>query len=260
MRNPSEMQQRFSERIQALAVSQDLLVNAEWKGVGLADLIRGQLAHFQDLIGARIQIKGPPFVVSASAGQTLGMAFHELATNAGKHGALSCAGGCVAIDWSIGRDGTSGQTFTLSWLEQGGPAVAKPSRPGFGSKVVGSLAESALNAKVDLEFLDTGLSWRLRCPVAEIAEEGRAPPAPKAANSAPSPIPIADSFRKVLVVEDGAFIALEIAHVLKGADFNVVGPARSVARGVGSHRRERMRRRSPRQSEGGRACRAKAAC
>jgi hypothetical protein len=80
---------RFVERIQALAANQDLLVKNSWKGVDLEELAKSQLAHFKDLIGTRIALKGPSLLISASAAQTIGMALHELATNAGKYGAQS---------------------------------------------------------------------------------------------------------------------------------------------------------------------------
>ena len=75
--------QRFDERIRALAVSQDLLVTGAWNAADLEKLIKSQLAHFRDLIGIRIVLQGPPLSVSASAAQAIGMAMHELATNAG---------------------------------------------------------------------------------------------------------------------------------------------------------------------------------
>jgi len=155
---------RFGERIQALAASQDLLVKGEWKGVSLSELVRTHLAHFHDSTGTRIEIGGPSLLVSASAAQTLGMAIHELATNAGKYGALSANQGRVAINWRLESDGAGGETFMISWREQGGPPVAPPSRNGFGSTVIGGLAESSLDAKVDLDFLSSGLSWRLAVP------------------------------------------------------------------------------------------------
>ena len=86
---PDDFIDRFQERILALSASQDLLVRNKWKGVHLDRLARSQLAHFGDLIGTRIEISGPPLLVSAFAALTLGMALHELATNAGKYGALS---------------------------------------------------------------------------------------------------------------------------------------------------------------------------
>ena len=95
---PADFLRCFDERVRALAASQDLLVKSEWKGADLEELIRSQLAHFKDFIDRRIMLDGPPLVVTASAAQALGMALHELATNAGKYGALSNVNGYVCID------------------------------------------------------------------------------------------------------------------------------------------------------------------
>jgi PAS domain S-box-containing protein len=96
---PQEFISRFGERIKALAVSQDLLVKNEWRGVPIEELVRSQLAHFSDLIGTRIELHGPSLLISASAAQTIGMTLHELATNAGKYGALSNGDGQLQIEW-----------------------------------------------------------------------------------------------------------------------------------------------------------------
>jgi PAS domain S-box-containing protein len=224
--NPEDFLESFSERVQALARSQDLLVGADWKGVELAELVRLQLAHFGGLIGSGITIEGPSLLVSASAAQTLGMAIHELATNAGKYGALSVPEGRVAIVWRLESCGAGGGTFSISWREQDGPPVAPPSRNGFGSIVIGRLAESSLDAEVDLEFAETGLSWRLRCPAEGMLEGKRCPPDAEARLERKAST---SSRPKVLVVEDEALVAMEIAHVLSEAGFEVLGPARSVA-------------------------------
>ena len=224
--SPDDFLERFSERVQAIATSQDLLVKADWKGVELATLVRKQLAHFQDLIGSRIELRGSSLLVSPSAAQTLGMAIHELATNAGKYGALSVAEGRVAIDWGLERNGASGETFEISWREHGGPPVVPPVRKGFGSTVIGPLVESSLDAKVALDLLKTGLSWRLRCPAGGVAEGFGPPPAAKMKSERDA---CSSSRPKVLVVEDEALVAMEIAHVLRSAGFEVVGPAQAVA-------------------------------
>jgi PAS domain S-box-containing protein len=92
---------RFTERIQALAANQDLLVRNEWRGVDVEDLVRVQLAPFADFVGARITVGGPKLRLNAAAAQAIGLALHELATNAGKYGALSVSGGHVDIGWRL---------------------------------------------------------------------------------------------------------------------------------------------------------------
>jgi PAS domain S-box-containing protein len=97
--HPEDFAQRFSERIQALSANQDLLIRNEWKGVEIEDLIRAQLAHFADLIGSRIAVQGPKLLLKGPSAQAIGLALHELATNAGKYGALSTDKGHVDICW-----------------------------------------------------------------------------------------------------------------------------------------------------------------
>jgi two-component sensor histidine kinase len=115
--NPEDFADRFSERIQALSANQDLLVRNEWRGVEIKDLVHAQLAHFADLIGSRILVEGPRLRLKAAGAQAVGLAFHELATNAGKYGALSKDTGRVDIRW-----GTDGDGFSISWTERKGPA------------------------------------------------------------------------------------------------------------------------------------------
>ncbi len=170
---PNDFIARFGERIRAMAAAQDLLVRNEWRGVDLADLVRSQLAHFEDLIGTRIEIGGPPLLLSASAAQTLGMALHELATNAGKYGSLSNAEGRVAIEWTLEPLEAGGENFAIGWSERGGPAVTEPVRSGFGKTVICSVAGSSLDALVDFTFSPEGLKWRLECRAKEVSEAGR---------------------------------------------------------------------------------------
>ncbi len=168
---PDDFIGRFGERIRALAAAQDLLVKSEWKGVDIEELILSQLAHFKDLTGARIELKGQPISINASAAQTIGMALHELATNAGKYGALVNDDGRVAIEWRLEPGQAGPDAFKLSWSESGGPRVAAPDRKGFGSTVICQLAEMNLEAIVDLDFAETGLIWRLQCPAREVLDD-----------------------------------------------------------------------------------------
>jgi two-component sensor histidine kinase len=101
---------------------------------------------------------------SAQAGGLL----HELATNAGKYGALSTDRGRVNVCWR-----TEGNTFTMSWIESDGPLVSVPERRGFGTMVVEKMAEHSVDV-VDLDYASSGLTWRLSCPVANALEKGDA--------------------------------------------------------------------------------------
>ena len=160
-----EFIERFNERIRALAASQDLLVRNKWQGADVEDLVRAQLAHFADLVGSRIVVGGPKLRLKASAGQAIGLALYELATNAGKYGALSEDTGHVDVGWRL-----EGDIFMMSWTERSGPPVSPPERHGFGSTVVDSMIKQSVGGEVELNCAPSGLIWRLTCPAANALE------------------------------------------------------------------------------------------
>ncbi len=96
---------RFDECIRSLKASHDLLVKSKWRNLSLAELVRAQLAHFGPMLDSRIIVRGPDLTITVAAAQAIGMAFHELATNAGKYGALSNDTGHVNIAWGAGGCG-----------------------------------------------------------------------------------------------------------------------------------------------------------
>jgi PAS domain S-box-containing protein len=163
--SPEHFIERFTECIQALAANQDLLVRNEWKGIDVEDLVHAQLAHFADPAGVRIIVHGPKLRLNAAAAQAIGLALHELGTNAGKYGALSTDAGRVDIRW-----GTGAGDFTMSWTERDGPPVSPPERRGFGTVVVKALAERSVGGAVDLDYAASGLTWRLTCAAAKALE------------------------------------------------------------------------------------------
>ncbi len=169
--DPATFVDRLSDRIQGLAASQDLLVRSDWQGVEVFDLVEAQLAHFKDLIGTRVLIDGPSALLTPEAAQGIGMALHELATNAGKYGALSNGLGQVRVVWQI----TSGDKpmFSMSWFELGGPLVEPPTRAGFGQTVIGPMAQSAVNGVATIDHRASGLCWTLIASVAHTLERGR---------------------------------------------------------------------------------------
>ena len=103
----------------------------------------------------------------AAAAQGIGLALNELATNAGKYGALSNLKGRVTVAWARNED-----TFSISWTESNGPPVIPPERRGFGTTVIISLAEMSVDGAVDLQFSQAGLMWRLTCPTDKALELG----------------------------------------------------------------------------------------
>lgn len=166
--DPETFVLRLSDRIAGLTESHDLLVKNQWRGVEVSDLVRGQLSHFEDLFGTRVFFEGNPVRLNPSAAQGIGMALHELATNAGKYGALSNAGGCVRVTWTV--DPGPDPRFIMTWSETGGPRVVTPEKIGFGQTVMVRMAEYAVQGTVDLDYAATGLSWRLTAPLHKIRE------------------------------------------------------------------------------------------
>ena len=153
---PSDFLTRFSDRIHALSVNQDLLVKNEWDGVELSELVETQLATFEDLIGTRIHIVGPRVRLTAAAAQGIGLALHELCTNAGKYGALANETGEVTVTWK-----REGEAFTMTWVERGGLPVTAPAQKGFGSTIITYAAETSVEGTADLEYAPGGLRWTL---------------------------------------------------------------------------------------------------
>jgi two-component sensor histidine kinase len=163
--SPEDYVERVSERIRALAAHQDLLARSEWHGVEIGDLVRVQLSHFADLIGSRIAMRGAKLRLNPASAQASGLAFHELATNAAKYGALSTETGRVDIGW-----GADGDTLTISWTERDGPPVSRPKQRGFGTVVIKEMAERSLDGRVELDYAPSGVTWSLTCPAANALE------------------------------------------------------------------------------------------
>lgn len=161
--DPKQFVRQFSDRIVSLAASQDLLIESNWQGVRVADLVRSQLALFRELIGTRITISGPPIRLQPPAAQAIGMALHELATNASKYGALSDEKGNVRVSWRMQGTGEE-REFVLLWAEEGGPPVKAPERRGFGYTIMVAMVEKSLDAKVKIDYAPSGLVWKVEAP------------------------------------------------------------------------------------------------
>jgi PAS domain S-box-containing protein len=157
----------FSSRLEALAQSHDLLVKGGWQSVELKELIRSQLAMFAPQHTAkRLFLSGPSLNVKPAAAQALGMVFHELATNAVKHGAFSNSGGSVEVTWAC----TPADQLELIWKERGGPAVGQPERTGFGTVVVTKFANHVLGGEPQLVYAADGVQWSLKTPRDRVVE------------------------------------------------------------------------------------------
>lgn len=167
---PEDFTRKFSDRLQGIAASHDLLVHNGWRGIPMGELVLSQLAHLRDIVGDRIRITGPPVQLTPHSAQTLGMALHELTTNAVKYGALSAQSGSVAIGWTFRQEGEE-KLFSLRWREENGPPVAPPEGRGFGTTVLTRVVEDAFGGKVALDYAPTGVSWMLEASFDRIGED-----------------------------------------------------------------------------------------
>jgi PAS domain S-box-containing protein len=150
-------------RIQSMAAAHALLSQTRWRGVGLNDLVRDQLAPYA--ARANVKIAGPNIVLTATATQALAMVLHELATNAAKYGALSTAG-AVSVTWQKPVADGSATALTIIWRELSGPQVTVPIQSGFGTSLIRDLIPHELGGRVDLVFEPDGVFCRIVIPVA----------------------------------------------------------------------------------------------
>jgi PAS domain S-box-containing protein len=152
-------------RIQCMAATHQLLSGQQWKGILLSDLARRELAPYAT--GDNIEIDGPNIALKAEAAQAVSMVFHELATNAAKHGALSTPGGRVAVRWYRLQNGDA-DALRVEWQEVGGPAVKAPRRCGYGMEIIRGLLPYELDGKVDLAFAAEGVRCRFDVPLSQL--------------------------------------------------------------------------------------------
>ena len=164
----------LSRRIEALSANHDLLSEQNWGGVALRDILVSQMRHLGEVSDQRVDMAGPDdLLIEPQAAQALGLAVHELATNAFKYGALSNDTGRVSIDWSLaesdgeggaeGRD-AAGKRLRIVWQERGGPRVEPPSREGFGSVIIARNPRMALRGEIDWRPEPEGVVWTVDAP------------------------------------------------------------------------------------------------
>jgi two-component sensor histidine kinase len=164
--DPNEFKDALLGRVQSLANNHSLLTDTNWKGARLSTLVASTLRPFSDRGGERWTIRGEDILLRSAAVTNIGMAFHELATNSIKYGALSVDEGWILIEWVVeDHDGT--ETLKLLWEEIGGPRVTKPIRTGFGSRLIQSIAAQFGGSAVS-RYSAEGLTCTLTLPLDNI--------------------------------------------------------------------------------------------
>jgi PAS domain S-box-containing protein len=163
--------QAFSGRLRALAAAHDVLTEVLWEWVGLQELIERVLGPYRDGGHGRLEIQGPNVALPPNMAVTFSMAFHELATNAAKYGALSGETGKVCISWAV-EAGAAGEQLRLEWKESGGPPVAPPKKLGFGTRLIERGLSTEVGGAVRLEFRPEGLLCAISVPLPAPADAG----------------------------------------------------------------------------------------
>ncbi len=153
-----EFLRRFENRLSSLSANQDLLVKRGWQHIPMAELVDAQLAILDRDSRALVKVCGPDMLLSPRTAEIVGMALHELATNALKYGALSQPGGQVWLYWEDRAD-----RFVVEWRERGGPRVTPPENSGFGTTLIRHIPSRSLKAEVTLDYAPDGLAWHLDC-------------------------------------------------------------------------------------------------
>jgi PAS domain S-box-containing protein len=159
-------QEKFEPRLLALSRTHSLLSRDTWQGASLTEVISDTLSPFMNGHGTgRIEMHGPEVRLGPTAAVTMGMAVHELATNAATYGALSVPEGRVEIIWRFDLEGGSSPTLDLSWRERNGPPPKPSGRRGFGTRLIKDGVARELDGEVKLEFEETGAVCSMRLPL-----------------------------------------------------------------------------------------------
>ncbi len=164
--DPGAFASSILARIGSLGRAHDLLVDREWRGASLREIVVPELAPYQgpDPANPRIRVDGPPVLVSAASVQPLAIAAHQLAVNAVKHGALSEAAGTATLTWAV-----TASTVEVTWTERGGrPLGTTPARVGTGTRVIDASVRQ-LSGTIERDWSGAGLTCRIRLPLAQLA-------------------------------------------------------------------------------------------
>ncbi len=154
-------------RLHSLADTHTMLMDTDWQGADLADVVRTELSPYD----GRVTVEGPSLQLTARAAQNFALAVHELATNAAKHGALSNLAGQVEVAWSVNNANGQG-AFAFSWQERGGPQVVPPARNGFGSAVLEQLMAEYFDPPPRIDFKAGGVTYELTGPLDVLTTDG----------------------------------------------------------------------------------------
>ncbi|MGH1571802.1 HWE histidine kinase domain-containing protein [Methylobacterium sp. P31] len=157
-----EFTRALSGRITSLARTHALITDDQAQAVSFEGLLRAELDPYNER--GRLSLEGPAVVLSSEFAVPVGMALHELTTNALRHGALADPNGRLHVRWRL-EDGTAGRALRWDWSEHDGPPTAHPTREGFGSRLLNKVLATQTGAQVDVDFAPDGLRVSVRMPL-----------------------------------------------------------------------------------------------
>ena len=167
---PEIARKTFDARHNALSAAHNLLTTQNWENAGLLETIKASIAATTGANVDRVRLQGPDTVVAPQTAVSLAMAIHELCTNAIKYGALSNETGTVDVRWSVRTIEDGPTELEIEWTEAGGPPVQRPSRRGFGTRLIERGLSAELRSEVELEFRPTGLNCKILAKLPRIPE------------------------------------------------------------------------------------------
>lgn len=168
---PEDVREALVARLVALAAAHDVLTARRWSGANLRELAEQAAAPYARLDGGTaFELDGPEVNVPPKTAIALALAFHELATNAGKYGALSTPEGRVRLSWRV-VESPAGPRLQMEWRESGGPRVEPPTRKGFGSRLIKRGMGPELRGTVRMDFEPDGLVCTVDAPLPEAGAE-----------------------------------------------------------------------------------------
>jgi two-component sensor histidine kinase len=159
-----EFQQAFTGRIMALARTHLHLAEDEWQAISIRDLLCNELEPYDDGFPGRVLLDGPAVDLPSATAIPLGMAIHELTTNAVKYGALSAPGASVVVSWAVEEE-QGRRELTIEWVERNGPVLGPPGRRGVGSQLLERVLSSQIGARAMISYRSEGLRAHLAVPL-----------------------------------------------------------------------------------------------
>lgn len=168
-----DITEHFVGRLDSLARTQVVVTQNASGRVDLENLVRDELLSVGASDPQKVSLSGPEVVLNAKTAESIGLAVHELTTNALKYGALKVDGATLAIDWNIDqKGGANGRNLSFQWTESGVPVVPlAPSRKGFGRELIEEALPYQLSAETNLKFGAGGVRCTIILPLDDNSEE-----------------------------------------------------------------------------------------